>query len=225
MSNAMPRANRRRTRSLVLAGAATACAAIAIAAVGTFQTTQASTGYNPLTPALGFNAFVEDQTLLASTESEGGIATGGNLVLGTYNVNIHDASTFTTPGDSVPSSLVVGGRIAFAQAQAGAVVQVHDYVKVGDLTGTDVLNTDSNNASVNTHVVAAGAGTTDGATDGTADGSDDPSDSDEYSGGRGDHLATTGSGLGAFVIGAASLVTVGAVAMFSARRRRTDEPD
>jgi choice-of-anchor A domain-containing protein len=469
MSNAMPRASRRRTGSLVLAGAATACAAIAIAAVGTFQTTQASTGYNPLTPALGFNAFVEDQTLLASTESEGGIATGGNLVLGTYNVNIHDASMFIAPGDSVPSSLVVGGRIDFDQAQAGAVVQVHDYVKVGDLTGTDVLNTDSNNASVNTRLVVAGAdynstprvelnlqqplasvgptspidfdtafaelrsnaadlyaceahevamtndqtaavakgevqpgeqiritlepgvtnvlnvtgedlnnmgdlvflsqpdadapllinvdtsgtggemdwdvksqagisgdqapyiiwnfndttrlrltggdtvegsilapdadysdisptnvegqivarnanlgevgenggeihdfpfaaepaceahilpshdgstgetttgdspsspdggtdGTTDGATggsthgstDGSTDGSDDPAGSDEYSGGRGDHLATTGSGLGAFVIGAGSLVTVGAVAMFSARRRRTDEPD
>lgn len=445
MSNAMPRASRRRTGSLVLAGAATACAAIAIAAVGTFQTTRASTGYNPLTPALGFNAFVEDQTLLASTESEGGIATGGNLVLGTYNVNIHDASMFIAPGDSVPSSLVVGGRIDFDQAQAGAVVQVHDYVKVGDLTGTDVLNTDSNNASVNARLVVAGAdynstprvelnlqqplasvgptspidfdtafaelrsnaadlyaceahevampgvtnvlnvtgedlnnmgdlvflsqpdadapslnnvdtsgtggemdwdvksqagisgdqapyiiwnfndttrlrltggdtvegsilapdadysdisptnvegqivarnanlgevgenggeihdfpfaaepaceahilpsydgstgetttghspsspdggtdGTTDGATggsthgstDGSTDGSDDPAGLDEYSGGRGDRLATTGSGLGAFVIGAGSLVTVGAVAMFSARRRRTDEPD
>jgi choice-of-anchor A domain-containing protein len=157
MPNATPPVHLRRTGSLTLVGAATACAAIAISAAGTLPEAHAATGYNPLEAALGFNAFVEDETLLASTESEGGIATGGNLVLGTYNVNVHDASTFTAPGDTVPSSLVVGGRIDFTQSQAGSVVQVHDYVKVGDLTGTDVLNVDSNLASVNTRLVVAGA--------------------------------------------------------------------
>jgi choice-of-anchor A domain-containing protein len=157
MPNATPPVHLRRTGSLTHAGAAAACAAIAIAAVGTFPEAHAATEYNPLEPALGFNAFVEDETLLSSTEPEGGIATGGNLVLGTYNVNIHDASTFTAPGDTVPSSLVVGGRIDFSQSQAGSVVQVHDHVKVGDLTGTDVLYVDSNFASVNTRLVVAGA--------------------------------------------------------------------
>jgi len=158
MPNATSRADRRRT-GLALAGAATACAAIAIATAGTFHSAQAATTYNPLAPALGFNSFVEDETVLASTESEGGIATGGNLVVsGSYNVNIHDASTFVAPGDSVPSALVVGGQVDFSQDPATSVVQVHDYVKVGDLTGAEVRNTDSNNASVNTHVVADGAG-------------------------------------------------------------------
>jgi choice-of-anchor A domain-containing protein len=157
MPNATSTANLRRTGSLALAGAATACAAFAIAAAGSLQTALAATAEHPLAPALGFNSFVEDETVLASTESEGGIATGGNLVVsGAYNVNIHNASTFIAPGDSVPSALVVGGRVDFTQGPASSVVQVHDYVKVGDLTGAEVLNVDSNLASVSTRVVVAG---------------------------------------------------------------------
>jgi choice-of-anchor A domain-containing protein len=149
---------RKRTRRFALAGVAGAAVAAAIAAGGTLPAAHAATVYNPLAPALGFNSFVEDETLLASTESEGGVATGGNLVVaGSYNVNIHDASTFTAPGDSVPSALVVGGRVDFGQVPGSWVVQVHDYAKVGDLTGVDVRNTDMNNASVNTRVVADGA--------------------------------------------------------------------
>lgn len=149
--------SRRRTSRLALAGAATASVAVTIALAGTLPAAHADTE-NPLAPALDFNSFVENETVLASTESEGGIATGGNLaVAGSYNVNIHDASTFTAPGDAVPSALVVGGRIDFTQFPGSWVVQVHDYAKVGDLTGTDVRNTDINNASVNTHLVVDGS--------------------------------------------------------------------
>jgi choice-of-anchor A domain-containing protein len=154
----------RRAGRLWLTGAATAAAALTATAIGfntagTGPAAQAATvAYDPLAPALGFNSFVEDETALVSTESEGGVATGGNLVVkGSYNVNIHDASTYTAAGDSRPSALVVGGRLDFSQDPATSVVQVHDYIKVGDLTGTTVRNTDSNNASVNTHLVAAGA--------------------------------------------------------------------
>jgi hypothetical protein len=166
MPNATPAANWRRTGSLALAGAATACAAIAIAAAGGLQTAEAAIAEHPLAPALGFISFVEDETVLASTESEGGITTCGNLVVsGADNVNIHDASTFIVPGESVPSA--------------------------------------------------------DGAND-----MNDASSTGEYTGGGYEGLPITGSGLSAFVIGAGSLVTVGAVAMFSsARRRRTDESE
>lgn len=144
----------------VLGTAAGVVAVAALATAATVPTAQAApVSIDPLTSALGFNAFVEDETVLASTESEGGVATGGNLVIsGPYNVNIHDASTFTAPGDTTPSALVVGGRIDFTKDPATTVVQVHDYVKIGDLSGAEVMNTDANNASVNTHVVAAGAG-------------------------------------------------------------------
>lgn len=114
---------------------------------------------DPLAPALDFNSFVENETTLASLEAEGAIATGGNLVIeGSYNVMIHNVGTFVAPGDSVPSALVVGGRIDYSADPGASVVQVlnQGYVKIGDLTGSDVLNTDENNASVNTRVVAAG---------------------------------------------------------------------
>lgn len=155
----------RRARRLSLAGAATltaaaAATAIAFNAAGTAPTAQAATvTYDPLAPALDFNSFVENETSLVSTESEGPVATGGNLVVkGSYNVNIHEAGTFIAPGDAEQSGLVVGGRVDWTQDPATSVVQVHNYVKIGDLTGSDALNTDSNNASVNTHVVADGAG-------------------------------------------------------------------
>ncbi|MFG3342442.1 collagen-binding domain-containing protein [Glycomyces sp. NPDC048151] len=147
----------RQAGRLALAGAATASVAVAIAVAGTMPAAQADVA-DPLAPALGFNSFVENETVLASTESEGGIATGGNLaVAGSYNVNIHDASTFTAPGDSVPSALVVGGQVDFTQFPGSHVVQVHDYMKVGDLTGVEARNTDFNSASVNTHLVVDGA--------------------------------------------------------------------
>ncbi|SDL70500.1 choice-of-anchor A domain-containing protein [Glycomyces sambucus] len=158
-------ANARRTRRLSLAGAATLTAAVAATAIafnaaGTGPVAQAATvTYDPLAPALDFNAFVEDVTELHSTESEGAMATGGNLVVrGSYNVNIHEVASFTAPGDARPSALVVGGRVDYDQDPATSVVQVHDYVKVGDLTGTTVRNTDGNNASVNTRLVASGSG-------------------------------------------------------------------
>ncbi|GAA1661249.1 hypothetical protein GCM10009830_03000 [Glycomyces endophyticus] len=157
-------ASARRTRRLSLAGAAALTAAVAATAIafnaaGTAPVAQAATvTYDPLAPALDFNAFVENETELHSTESEGAMATGGNLVIrGSYNVNIHEVASFTAPGDARPSALVVGGRVDYSQDPATSVVQVHDYVKVGDLTGTSVLNTDNNNASVNTHLVASGS--------------------------------------------------------------------
>lgn len=152
--------HRVRARHMAVLGAAGVVAVAALATTATLPTAQAApVTINPLESALGFNAFVHDETVLASTESEGGIATGGNLVIaGSYNVNIHDASSFIAPGDAEPSALVVGGRIDFTHEPATSVVQVHDYAKIGDLTGAQVLNTDSNSASVNTHVVATGTG-------------------------------------------------------------------
>jgi hypothetical protein len=61
---------RKRTRRFALAGVAGAAVAAAIAAGGMLPAAHAATVYNPLAPALGFNSFVEDETLLASTESE-----------------------------------------------------------------------------------------------------------------------------------------------------------
>ncbi|MEU5871897.1 choice-of-anchor A family protein [Glycomyces sp. NPDC047369] len=155
----------RRARRLSLAGAVTltaaaAATAIAFNAAGTGSVAQAATvTYDPLAPALDFNSFVENETTLVSTESEGPVATGGNLVVrGSYNVNIHESGTFIAPGDAQQSGLVVGGRVDWTQDPATSVVQVHNYVKIGDLTGSDALNADINNASVNTHVVAKGAG-------------------------------------------------------------------
>ncbi|SDD86202.1 choice-of-anchor A family protein [Glycomyces harbinensis] len=150
---------RRRSRTVALAAAAAGTAVAVTAVAATIHAEAAVVNLNPLEKALGFNAFVENRTILASTEAEGPIATGGDLrIEGSYNVMIHDTGSFTAPGDAAPSALVVGGRVDYTVDLATSVVQVLNggYVKIGDLSGTSVLNTDGNGASVNTHLVAAG---------------------------------------------------------------------
>lgn len=115
----------------------------------------------PTAAALNFNVFVEGDADLVTNESEGPVALGGNLTIGgTFQVGGASPGTFVAPGDgTTPSALVIGGRIDFPASAAGAVLFVQNsaYEKLGDPTGAQVLNVDSNNATGNTHTVAAGA--------------------------------------------------------------------
>lgn len=116
---------------------------------------------NPLDPALNFNAFIEGDTSLAELETQGPLATGGDLaVQGIYNINSHNRADFFDVGDTLPSALVVGGMMDWDDSTSDGLIRVagNGYVKVGDLTGTDVLNTDQNGASVNTQLVQVGGG-------------------------------------------------------------------
>lgn len=147
---------------MAVLGAAGVVAVAALATAATVPTAQAApVTIDPLESALGYNAFIEGDTTLTSHESEGPIATGGDLTIGgTYNVAIHTTGTFVDGDDAQPSALVVGGRLRYGQNPSiGNILRVlnQGYVKIGDLTGTTVRNTDANNASVNTHLVAAGA--------------------------------------------------------------------
>ena len=56
---------------------------------------------SPTAPAVGFNAFLQQNATLTTNESEGPIALGGNLTVnGNYQVNIHSINAFTV--SSVP---------------------------------------------------------------------------------------------------------------------------
>ncbi|MFI7341682.1 collagen-binding domain-containing protein [Streptomyces sp. NPDC050085] len=107
----------------------------------------------------GFSVVVEKNALLGSTEMEGPAAIGGDLQFGQgYNVAIHTPGGWTAPGDSAPTSLLVGGRVDFGSSSTSGVLRVvAGHVKVGDTAGTSVLTEDRNGASVNTHVVRAGS--------------------------------------------------------------------
>jgi len=157
-----PPTTRRRTGRLAILGTAGVATAAALAMVSTTPFAQAAAVHvDPLEKALGFNVFVQNDTTLASLEAEGAIATGGDLVIdGVYNVALHGAGTFTVSGDAQPSALVVGGTVDFADSTASGVIRVLDngYVKVGDLSGVDVLTVDGNGAQVSTRLVASGAG-------------------------------------------------------------------
>ncbi|GAB3994570.1 hypothetical protein GCM10029992_09440 [Glycomyces albus] len=117
---------------------------------------------DPLSPALGFNAFIQGDTILTEHEMEGPLATGGDLAMqGLYEIDIHSYASFYDGADANPSSLVVGGSIDWNQSTPAGETYVSNsngYVKVGNLTGTDVETTDANGASQPTRLVPSGAG-------------------------------------------------------------------
>lgn len=110
---------------------------------------------------LGFGTIVEQNAVLGTTETEGTVAVGGNLAFGPgYNVGLHTAGSYTAPGDSRPTALLVGGHLDAAGSDPNGVLRMlnQSYVKIGDLTGFHALDTDSNGASVFTRVVPATGG-------------------------------------------------------------------
>ncbi|WP_234899836.1 choice-of-anchor A family protein [Streptomyces filamentosus] len=116
---------------------------------------------NPVSGDNGFDVVVETDALLGSTESEGPVAIGGDLSYGAgYNVALHTPGTFRDGTDARPTALLVGGRISSADSSPVGVLKVlqDGYVKVGDLTGSDVVTQDANNAAVKTQVVATAQG-------------------------------------------------------------------
>ncbi|MGW4812328.1 collagen-binding domain-containing protein [Kitasatospora cineracea] len=152
-------------RPLALAALSLGLAAAPVLAPALLSPTAAAAGSkrasigNPVEGNLGYNAFVEHDTTLGSTEAEGPVATGGNLSFGSgYNVSLHNPGTFTAPGDDQPAALVVGGRIDYAGSSPDGVLKVLSggYTKIGDTTGALAVDRDANNAQVNTQVVAAG---------------------------------------------------------------------
>lgn len=121
------------------------------------------TGVNPLAPALGFNIFTENDAKLLAQHCEGPVAVGDDLSLTNSPVNLvysvggTSTGTFYDSGDAQPSALVVGDEIKWYSGTEFKILG-NGYAKIGDCASFDQLNTDNNNASVNTRIVDNGAG-------------------------------------------------------------------
>lgn len=99
---------------------------------------------SPTAPAWGFNVFVQNNANLIAPHTEGGVAAGGNLIIGgNYASAQNSQGTFRVNG--VPVGLLVGGRI---DPSGNSVYQVlnNTIAKIGDSTGYDVWYKDYNNA-------------------------------------------------------------------------------
>lgn len=99
---------------------------------------------SPTAPAWGFNVFVQNNANLIAPHTEGGVAAGGNLIIGgNYASAQNSPGTFRVNG--VPVGLLVGGRI---DPSGSNVYQVlgNTIAKIGDSTGYDVWYKDNNNA-------------------------------------------------------------------------------
>ena len=111
---------------------------------------------SPTTPALGFNAFLQQNATLVTNESEGPIAIGGDLTVnGNYQVNIHNNGTFAV--SSVPIGLFVGGKVNLSSGS----LQVNSgrYVKIGNCASSNIKTwyRDNNNAASNIYITGSAA--------------------------------------------------------------------
>ena len=105
---------------------------------------------SPTEKAQGFNIFTLESLSLETNETEGSVATGGDLtLLGNYQVATNNPGTFKV--NNVPIGLLVGGKINY---QSGNSLQVNQntYIKIGNSQGSTVWYKDQNNAYANIRI-------------------------------------------------------------------------
>lgn len=108
---------------------------------------------NPLKEALGYNVFVRGEAHLGGGDTEGPVAVGGDLTMnGIITLASHVAGENYFNGDSQASSLVINGKIIYDSGQGIHLNQ--GFVKVGNLSNSNVFDKDFNNASVNTRLTS-----------------------------------------------------------------------
>jgi hypothetical protein len=115
----------------------------------------AAATYNPATGSQGFGVFVQGNAALGQTSTVGPVAMGGNLTVGSnFTVASQTAGTYTAPGDSAPTGLLVGGSINWSGSNSGGTVSVGSSsdVNVGNMTGS-VIPSNGNNP---THIFPTG---------------------------------------------------------------------
>ena len=105
---------------------------------------------SPTEPALGFNVFTLESLKLKTNETEGSVATGGDLtILGSYQIATNEVGTFEV--DNTPIGLLVGGKIIYTSGNSLQVNQ-NSYIKIGDNQGSTVWYKDQNNAYSNIRI-------------------------------------------------------------------------
>ncbi|MEU4764668.1 choice-of-anchor A family protein [Actinosynnema sp. NPDC023794] len=89
-------------------------------------------------PSHGFLVLVEGDAALYENETEGPMAIGGDVRFRQYNAGPNNPGTYVLPGDTRPTSLVIGGAPDFAQSTGTLSVLANSYAKIGDLSASDV---------------------------------------------------------------------------------------
>ncbi|WP_141014316.1 collagen-binding domain-containing protein [Nocardioides sambongensis] len=161
----------------IAAGTGLAAAGLVLAVYGSGVGQGASeqrivTGINPVTqpvrlggdlhPAnVGFLVFSEGDVVLGANETEGSIATGGNLVIRATNYQVAAGSppppTFKGDGDTGYTYLFARGGVTWENPGSLVRVENQGFTKIGDTSTYDAFNRDSNNATQPYRIVKKGA--------------------------------------------------------------------
>ncbi len=105
--------------------------------------------------ALGYNVFVKENVTVKTNETEGAMALGGDLTLaGNYTLAGNSTGSFQDQGDAQNSALVVGGSVNYS-SQSGMNVVNNGFVKICDVSGSNIHDWDTqNNQAQNTRISA-----------------------------------------------------------------------
>lgn len=112
--------------------------------------------FNPTDPALGFNVFARNDVRFQSGHSDGPIAMGGNLNLaGAHNLCMHNVGTYPNGQNAAGNfGLVIGGRIFYNSNQNTQILS-NKLLRLGNTTGTTLLDKDNNNASLHLRAISS----------------------------------------------------------------------
>ena len=106
---------------------------------------------NELMAAYGYNAFIQNDVIIESGDTEGAIAMGGNLTInGSFTVATQTAGSFFDNDEDLAASLVIDGQVIYEASEGINLNQ--GYIKIGDLTGSTVFDFDNNNVATNTRI-------------------------------------------------------------------------
>ena len=110
--------------------------------------------FNPVTPALSFNVFTNHAVTFVSGHTAGPIATAGSLILaGQHDVCNNSAGVYPNGlGNAGNYGLVVNGRIYYNSGQSSKILS-SAFLRLGNTTGTTLLDHDNNNASLNLRAI------------------------------------------------------------------------
>lgn len=113
---------------------------------------------NPFNILNGYNLFVENNATFHKGNTEGPVAIGGNLVLGSkedVSIAQHSAGTFKDSTDDKATALWIQGTISYEGNKE--LKLLNGYIKLGDKTNSSIWDRDNNKASVNTRLTKKNA--------------------------------------------------------------------
>ena len=132
---------------------------ITILAILSFSSVKSQTTYNPVTPALGFNVFTQQNLKAKGGDTQGPVAIGGDLVLEGQTVFAMNTTGYF-PTNSLNNvnnfGIVIDGKISYTSGNSSFVN--NGFLRLKNTIGSTIYYVDNNNTPSNLRVTPGAYG-------------------------------------------------------------------